>query len=296
MIISASRRTDIPAFYAEWFMRRIKEGYCLVPNPFNRRQVSRVPLSPKDVDAIVFWTRNPTPLMSYLHELDSMGYGYYFQFTLTGYPRFLEPNLPDLARLLESFHALAQRVGPERVIWRYDPILLSRCTPHAYHEDRFAQLAGALSGATTRVVISFFDAYRKAMQRLGRLVEGSLDVWLVDDIDERMGILLRAIAQSAARNGFEITSCAEPWDMTPYGIKPGACIDAAYIERVLGVHVRADKDPYQRPACGCARSKDIGIYDTCRHGCQYCYAISGRLPGNARHDPGAASLITWDEA
>ena len=296
MIISASRRTDIPVFYAEWFMRRIREGYCLVPNPFNRHQVSRVSLGQEDVDAIVFWTRNPTPLVPYLAELDSMGYRYYFQLTLTGYPRFLEPNLPDLARLLAGFQAVALRVGRERVIWRYDPILLSSRTSREYHRAHFAELADELAGSTTRVVISLFDGYRKAMRRLRGLGEEGFAVWTTDGIDERTGRLLCSMARTAESHGLEITSCAEPWDLTPYGIRPGACIDAAYIQRVLGVRVTAEKDPSQRPACGCVRSKDIGVYDTCYHGCLYCYALSGRLPETAHHDPDCASLITWDGA
>ena len=129
MIISASRRTDIPAFYAEWMVRRLKEGYCTVPNPFNRNQVSRISLRPEEVDAIVFWTRNPRPLMPYLDELDSRGYRYYFQFTILGYPRDIDPKSPPAATAIEVFREIAERLGPRRVIWRYDPVVLTEIPP-----------------------------------------------------------------------------------------------------------------------------------------------------------------------
>ena len=277
-------------------MGRVREGYCLVPNPYNRRQVSSVSLIPNDVDAIVFWTRDPRPLLPHLAELDAMGYRYYFQMTLTGYPRFLEPGLPDVVDLLAAFHDLAERVGSERVIWRYDPILLTNRTPHEYHQESFDQLACALSGSTERVVISLFDGYRAALRRLAHLGGEELDVRLPGGIDEGTGALLRIMVALAEERGIEVTSCAEPWDLTPYGIRPGACIDAEVIHRVLGVRVDVSKDVSQRAACGCARSKDIGMYGTCLQGCLYCYALSGRLPATARHDPDGESLMTWDSA
>ena len=151
MIISASRRTDIPAFYAEWMVRRLREGYCTVPNPFNRNQVSRISLRPEDVDAIVFWTRNPRPLMPYLDELDSRGYRYYFQFTILGYPREIDPKSPPAATAVEAFCELAERLGPRRVIWRYDPIVFTGITPPAFHQENFQRLAESLRGHTRRV-------------------------------------------------------------------------------------------------------------------------------------------------
>ena len=141
MIISASRRTDIPAFYAEWMVRRLKEGYCTVANPFNRNQVVRISLKPEDVDAIVFWSRNPRPLMPHLDELDSRGYRYYFQFTILGYPREIDAKSPPAATAVEAFCKLAERLGPKRVIWRYDPIVFSGLTSPAFHEENFRRLA-----------------------------------------------------------------------------------------------------------------------------------------------------------
>jgi hypothetical protein len=157
MIISASRRTDIPAFYSKWFMNRIREGYCLVPNPLNTKQISVVTLSPVEVDAIVFWSKNPEPLIPYLSELDDYGFRYYFQFTLNDYPSALEPNIPSLESRLETFRKLSKLLGPKRVIWRYDPIIISNYTPPSYHIERFRNIANELRGFTKRVMVSFVD-------------------------------------------------------------------------------------------------------------------------------------------
>jgi hypothetical protein len=169
VIISASRRTDIPAFYAEWFVNRIREGFCLWVNPFNPKQASVINLEPEQVDLIVFWTRYPRPIMPYLKELDGLGYRYYFHYTLTGYPRILEPNLPDLDICISTLKELADRIGRERIIWRYDPILISQATDFAYHERRFAELAREIGGCCHHVVVSFFDSYRAAAARLRKL-------------------------------------------------------------------------------------------------------------------------------
>ena len=293
MIISASRRTDIPAFYAEWLMNHIRAGFCQTANPFNPAQVARISLLPQDVEAIVFWTRYPRPLLPYLAELDERGYRYYFQFTLTGYPRELEPRLPERSILIQSFRDLASHVGAQRVIWRYDPIVLSSITDIPFHERNFAELAEALSGLTRRVVVSLLDPYTKNRRRLRKLAESGVVVQDIQEIDDRLGGLLCSLAGLARTHGLEITSCAEPWDLRPYGIAPGKCVDDEYIARVLGVVVTHAKDRAQRPACGCVQSKDIGAYDSCRYGCVYCYATSDRVDPDAvraRYDPDALFL------
>lgn len=161
MIISASRRTDIPAFYAAWFMNRVRAGYCTVPNPFNRNQISYISLCPQDVDVIVFWTRNPRPLFTALDELDSQGYRYYLQFTVMDNPRIIDPKSPPVAIAIKTFKALAERVGSDRVIWRYDPIVLSAVTDPAFHLSCYTTIAKQLRGYTTRSVISVMDVYKK---------------------------------------------------------------------------------------------------------------------------------------
>ncbi|MBP6965146.1 MAG: DUF1848 domain-containing protein [Armatimonadetes bacterium] len=291
MIISASRRTDVPAFYSDWLMNRIEAGHCCVVNPFNANQVSRVPLAPQDVDVIVFWTKNATPLMPRLPELDSRGYRYYFQYTVNGYPAALEPGLPPLDECIQTFRRLSDLIGPERVIWRYDPIIVSDETSEEYHASRFELIAGRLSGATGRVVISVADEYRAAKGRLRRLEIGYRQA---DPEAPAFGGMMRRLAEVASGAGMEIFSCAEVLDLTPFGIAPGKCVDDAYIRRVFGVEVVGRKDKTQRLECGCVASKDIGAYDTCLHGCAYCYATrsAGAAAKNREnHDPISASLV-----
>ena len=295
MIISASRRTDIPAFYAPWFMQRVRAGFCDVPNPFNRHQISRISLRPEEVDAIVFWTRNPRPLLASLDELDALGYRYYFQYTILDNPRTIDPKTPPVGAAVETFQQLADRIGPARVIWRYDPIVLSSATDVAFHQDRYAWIAERLHGCTTRSVISFVDIYRKAAARLRTLAAHG--VTLPDQpLDALPGFveLVHSLAATAAQNGMEIVSCAEELDLTGCGVLPGKCIDDALLARVFGLHLDLKKDPGQRDACGCVASRDIGMYDSCTFGCQYCYATSSfaRAAANhAAHDPHAPSLL-----
>lgn len=297
MIISASRRTDIPAFYAEWFMNRVRAGYCTVPNPFNHDQVSHISLEPEDVDVIVFWTRNPRPLMSHLAELDGRGYRYYFQYTVMDNPRLIDPKTPPLETSLETFRELAGQIGPERVIWRYDPIVFSNITDAEFHREKYEVIARTLRGYTHRSVISILDLYRKAEKRWRELTKQGVE--LLPCPDGEFADLMRSIAGIAAENGLEIVSCAEKVDLRPYGIRPGKCVDDEYIAGVFGLKVMDRKDPSQREACGCVVSRDIGMYDTCLFGCQYCYATSSferARVNHEEHDPDSPSLIGWYEA
>lgn len=291
MIISASRRTDIPAFYAQWLIHRIRAGYCTVPNPYNRHQVARISLDPAEVDAIVFWTRNPRPLFPYLHELDQRGYRYYFQFTLMDNPRVIDQANPPAAQAIRTFRALAARVGPRRVIWRYDPIVLSDQTDRDFHLNTFSRLADRLDGATERVVISLMDSYRKIQKRIDALrtqgITIASDPPPLDDLFDR----LREIALS---HGFTLQSCAEETPLK--GIPAGKCVDDHLLAEVFGIQLDTPKDPHQREACGCVVSRDIGMYDTCLFGCQYCYATSSfeRARQNyQQHDPDSPSLIRY---
>jgi hypothetical protein len=300
LIISASRRTDIPAFYSRWFINRVRAGYCTVPNPFNPRQVATISLAPQDVEVVVFWTRHALPLLPFLDELDRRGYRYYFQYTLMDNPRLLDPRTPSLPVALDTFQRLSDRLGPERVIWRYDPIVFSRVTGASFHSEQFAHIARALRGRTRRVVISVMDLYRKTGKRLRQLADQGLEVVPYSGrpsarFDDLMGSLVR----TAQENGMEITSCAEEIDLRPYGIQPGKCVDDDYIRRVFGLAVGGRKDPSQREACGCVVSRDIGIYDSCLFGCRYCYATTSfeRARRNWRdHDPESPSLLGHHDA
>lgn len=295
MIISASRRTDIPAFYSQWFINRVRAGYCGVPNPYNSQQVAYISLVPQDVDVIVFWTRNPRPLFPYLDELDQRGYRYYFQFTLLDYPRQIETYTPTASTSIETFRDLASRIGPERVIWRYDPIVFSELTLPEYHRRSYSRLARALNGATKRSVISVMDVYAKAQPRLQLMAENGAALRSKKDLPvEEFDSLMTDVAQAAATNGMEIFSCAEELNLGGYGIQPGKCVDDDYIEQVFGLEVIHAKDPNQRKVCGCVLSKDIGMYDSCLFGCSYCYAtmdFERSKERHAQHDPDSPSLI-----
>jgi hypothetical protein len=297
MIISASRRTDIPAFYAEWFMNRIRAGYCAVPNPFNRNQISHVWLKPEDVDVIVFWTRNARPLLLRLAELDERGYRYYFQYTVMDNPRVIDPKSPPLEASLKTFRELADRIGPQKVIWRYDPIVFSSMTGPEFHQATYQHIAQALRGYTYRSVISIVDVYRKAEKRLRELAKQGAE--LLPCEGKPFGDLMHALVHTADENDMEIVSCAEEIDLQPYGVRPGKCVDDEYIAKTFGINVTSKKDPSQREACNCVVSKDIGMYNSCLYGCQYCYATSSfeRAKINyGKHNPNSPSLIGWYDA
>ncbi|MCU0589206.1 MAG: DUF1848 domain-containing protein [Syntrophobacteraceae bacterium] len=291
MIISASRRTDIPAFYSQWFMNRIRAGYCLVVNPFNAGQVTRVSLDPRDVDVIVFWTRHPRPMFPHLPELDRLGYRYTFQYSLLGYPRIIDPSAPPLMTALSTFRELSRRIGPERITWRYDPVFLSSLTDPSYHGSRFTRIAEALSGLTRLSVISMMERYRKVEKGLKRLE--TLGLRPLDLAEAELDNLLEDFAGAARRNGMRIRACASGRDFSALGIEPGRCIDAEALSSTFGAQLAPSKDPSQRRTCGCTVSRDIGAYDTCVFGCVYCYATSSLERARdfrRRHDPDAESL------
>jgi hypothetical protein len=295
MIISASRRTDIPAFYSDWFMNRIREGYLYVQNPFNANQIRRVDLSLPNVDVIVFWTKNPKPMIRYLDELDERRFRYYFQFTLTAYPKVLEPDVPSATELLSAFKDLSQKIGREKVIWRFDPITLSDVTPEQRIIDDFGTIAEELKGATTRVIISFVDLYKSVKRNFDKLwQEKGLHFHDADRTITQVRNIAAALIEMAGHNSMEIMSCAEKLDLSPVSIGPGKCIDDRLIKKLFDITVSSKKDPSQRKECQCVESQDIGQYNTCTHGCIYCYANSDKtqvLKNRALHDPTSPFLI-----
>lgn len=267
MILSASRRTDIPSYYSEWFYNRIKEGFVYVRNPMNPHQVSEIGLSPDVVDCIVFWTKNPLPMIERLDELKA--YSYYFQFTLTGYGNDVEANLPDKKMaMIPAFQKLSEKIGKERVIWRYDPIFFSDQYTAEYHLETFREFAGALNGYTDKCVISFLDIYAKIRKNMEGLSYYELE-------ESELKSFAKEISRIAEQNHICVGSCAEKIDLEDCGIVHNCCIDKELIEKLIGCELKAGKDKNQREECGCVESIDIGTYDTCRNGCAYCYANSG---------------------
>jgi len=264
MIISASRRTDIPAFYSDWFWNRLREGSVLVRNPMNPHRVSRILLNPDVVDGFVFWTKNPIPMMDRLDALAQ--YPYYFQFTLTPYDTDIEAHLPSKREvLIPAFRRLSEKIGGERVVWRYDPILLNDRYTVRYHADAFRAMCDSLAGYTDTCVISFLDLYRNIKSRIAPLSIRPPDSTERDEIACRF-------AEIARDCGICINTCAEDGDYSRWGIGHGACIDAARLSRIGGIPLSVSRDKNQRASCGCAGSIDIGTYHTCGGGCIYCYA------------------------
>jgi hypothetical protein len=276
MILSASRRTDLPRCYAEWFMRRLRAGYVLTRNPRNPSQLSRIPLSPDIVDCIVFWTKDASNMLPCLDELDWRGYSYYFQFTLTPYGAELEPGLRDKRAIAENFISLSKRLGKTRVVWRYDPIVLNDSLNIPYHKSRFSRMCERLAPYTDTVTISFVDLYPKIKTPLVRQIS-----------DGEIAELAGFIGQTAKEYGLRAVACCEG-GLEKYGISPSCCIDRQRIEQICGCSLKLPADKNRRKGCGCFESVDIGVYNTCPAGCVYCYANDS--PASARrryvlHDP-----------
>ncbi len=279
MIISASRRTDIPARFSDWFLGRLREGFVYVRNPMNPRQVGKIPLNTDVVDGIVLWTKNPLPMLDKLGELSA--YPFYFQFTLTSYRADVEANLPSKREvLIPAFQKLSDLIGPERVVWRYDPVFLNAAYSVAHHVKHFEETAKRLFKHTRRCVISFMDFYRKTVNNIK-----DLNVKPFEAEDRRL--LSRSLADIARCYGLELEACAEDMDLSRYGVARARCVDEKLLEK-FGRALKIPKDKNQRAACGCVESIDIGQYDTCQNACKYCYA--NRSPQLARanfskHDP-----------
>ncbi len=264
MILSASRRTDIPNYYSEWFFNRIKGGFIYVRNPMNIHQVSKIDINPETVDCIVFWTKNPEPMLNRLEELAP--YHYYFQFTLTGYGKDVECHVPHKReKMIPIFQELSKKTGMQKVIWRYDPVIFTKKYTPEYHLNAFEQIAASLRGYTEKCVISFVDLYAKNKRNMKLL-----DWYEVGE--EELQEFAKKVSEIAKKNGMSIGSCAEKMDLEEYGIEHNCCIDKTFIESIIGCRLKAGKDKNQREECGCLESVDIGTYNTCKNGCKYCYA------------------------
>lgn len=287
MIISASRRTDIPAFYGPWLLNRLRAGFALVRNPFNSNQVTRVPLDPNTVDALVLWTKNPAPLLRYLPEIEALGYRYLFHFTLTGCHGSLEPYLPPLEERIATFRRLAERLGAQRVLWRFDPILCTADQPPQQVLATFNALAGALAGSTCQCTISFLTLYAKCRRNLA-----TVPLLTLKESEKRQ--LIRELIAIAAGHKLTLKACCDTFLQQTCGIESAHCIDARQLAAIWPEIGSYPADKGQRAGCGCVRSVDIGAYDSCIHGCRYCYAtVNERLAAAryAAHDPNGPLLL-----
>lgn len=284
MILSVSRRTDIPNYYSDWFFNRINEGFLYVRNPMNVQQVSKVALSPQVIDCIVFWTKNPAPMLARLDELEQ--YHYLFQFTITGYGADLEPGLCNQKEeVLNIFRELSDRIGNHRMVWRYDPIVVNETYTLEYHRKAFGELAKKLEGYTTRCMVSLVDFYEKNKIRMH-----SIHVKTLTELEKNE--LISDLAAIGAASGIQVETCCEDVSAET-GVRKGSCIDRTLIESIVGSHLKSIKGKALREGCMCMESVEVGSYDTCQNGCVYCYANNSaqRVAENAKYyDPNSPIL------
>lgn len=292
MIISASYKTDIPTFYGQWFINRLRAGYCKLLNPFNKR-VSVVDFT--EADAFVFWTKNLGPFIEHLPEVWERGYPFVVQYTITGYPHSLERAVVRPEDAVRHMHDLRERYGRRVGVWRYDTILATSLTPYSWHVDNFRSLASEMAGATDEVVVSFAQMYRKTERNLEAAARDHGFEWTDPEHDEKQELALD-LADIALAYGLRLTMCGQRELLTP-GILDARCIDAERLSEVAGHPIRAKLEGH-RKECGCYASKDIGAYETCPHGCVYCYAVTDTHKARDRfreHDPNSEFLCP-DEA
>ena len=312
VIVSASRATDIPAFYSQWIIERLKAGYVVWTNPFNRKDSY---VSFNKCKVIVFWTKNPRPLMPYLNELDKRGIHYYFQYTLNDYElENLEPNVPSLEDRVKTFIELSKRIGKERVIWRFDPIVMIPGMTVRQVLQRIWNVGNKIKGNTEKLVFSFIDVngYRKVKRNMVNATQVFDDINIeraepeTNQIEEIVDGLAKMRDYWKAEGwNIELATCAEGVDLSKYGVSHNRCVDAELMKKVFAedkdlIHylkygeMKSEgdlfgddvnlkeltdedwKDKGQRKACGCMESKDIGRYNTCKHFCAYCYANDSR--------------------
>ncbi len=285
MIISASYKTDIPAFYGEWFLNRLRAGYCMMLNPYNRKQASRISLLRERVDGIVFWTKNAGPFLDALDEVHQRTFPFVVQYTINAYPRKLEFSVTDATRALRHAELIASKFGPRSLVWRYDPIIFSSETPPERHIESFSWLASRLEGMTDEVVISFAQIYQKTKRNMDWAGRGFGFTW-TDPDDQTKRDLMRELLKIARTRNMRLTLCSQPY-LLESDVEQSHCVDARRLSDLAGRDIRALlKGP--RKECGCFESKDIGDYDTCPHGCVYCYAVQNRRLAQSRyrrHDP-----------
>lgn len=288
-IISVSRRTDIPAFYGEWFMKRIREGFVGVVNPFGGRRY-RVSLTPDDVDCFVFWSKDFTPFLTHLETLDRLGYRFYFNYTVTALPSAFESDV-DKQAALSTLKRLAGRYSSAHINWRFDPIILSSISDEAFYLRAFESLASELEGLVARCYFSFVAFYGKVRRNFKDL-ERAQGVRVIEPSEQVRIDLANRLAEAAAEHGITMHSCCGDY-LLGERIHKAHCVDGALIERLFGPSETPYKDKGTRPQCGCTESTDIGTYNTCPHGCVYCYANANQAAARRtfeQHDPDSAFL------
>lgn len=283
MIIQTGMRTDIPAFYSKWLCNRIREGYVMVRNPYNPQQVTKYSLDPSVVDLIAFCSKNPMPMLSHMNLLKP--YGMYWFVTITPYGKEIEPLVPEMEAVIDTFQRLSEIVGPDSMGWRYDPIFLNETYTMEVHLQKFSQIAKALEGYTQTCVISFIDLYRKVRRNFPEVQTVSKE--------NRLSFGKNMI-QIAAAHGMSVYPCGEGTELAEYGANCNGCMTQETYEKALHTTLNMPKKQPIRKECACFMGNDIGAYNTCLHGCKYCYAnydLKTVRQNYAMHDPKSPFLI-----
>jgi hypothetical protein len=267
-IVSVSRRTDIPAFYSEWFMNRVRIGHLTVFHPYTKKEIA-VSLAPEDVVAFVFWSKNYAPFLPYFDELIRRGYHFYCHFTITGLPKSIETTVIPTNIAIAQFKEIARILSPEHVQWRFDPIVITETTDLSFHKETFERIASALAGSTYRCYTSFMNPYDKALKNLK---QASISVSNLPD--EQKTLLAASLAEESEKYGITLYACSN--DILVGGkVQKASCIDAQILQKITPHPIPTQIVP-TRPQCACIKSIDIGAYDTCPHGCLYCYANTNK--------------------
>ncbi|MEI0698643.1 DUF1848 domain-containing protein [Brachyspira intermedia] len=264
MIISASRRTDIPSLHTKWFLNRLKEEYLITQNPISKNNFYKIPLNKNIVDIIVFWSKNPN--IDFLKEVRDLGYKFYLHFTITPYDKNIERNIPNKKLLIRNFQTISKLFGKEKIIWRYDPIILNDDFNANYHINNFKNFADSLNGYTDECIFSFVQIYSKIKNNIKNIND-----------DDKL-LLIENIKEISENNNIKLKSCSQDFDnITNIRVEKSACIDKERIQKILGYSIKEKKDKSQRKLCNCIESIDIGMYNTCTNGCIYCYANSKNI-------------------
>ncbi len=280
MIISCSRRTDIPSFYSRWLFNRLRDGFCFVKNPFNPNQISRVDLKPETVTAIVFWTRFPEPMLGDICLLDEIGFKYYFLITLNNYPKKYEENNPTLSKSIKSIYKLNDLTDSDKIIWRYDPMIINKELDFDFHLKNFEYLCKQLERKVKKVITSIVNPYKKSL-KLMRNKNLEID----ESVRSLQGFrkFLSYLKTIALSSNLALEICSDSMDFSDIGIEPARCIDNRLLNKLFHLNLKYTKDKSQRKECTCTISKDIGTYNTCIMNCNYCYATLNQNTAQFNH-------------
>lgn len=282
MILNVSGRTDIVAFYTEWFMNRLKDGYIDVRNPFNQNSISRIMMD--DVDLIFFCTKNPTPIVKYIKDINKK---IYFHVTLTPYKRDIEPNLPPKTEIIESIKKISELIGHDNIVVRYDPVFINNKYTIEYHIKAFERICKLLEGYIDKIIISFLDEYKnvinnKKILRYKKLTEKDY---------ETIG---KSFSESAKKHGMIVHTCFEDRNLVEYGFSKDECLSRELAFKLTGKIYKEEWKARKERKCHCIKMVDIGAYNSCKHFCKYCYANYDEKQVNENynnHDKNSSLLI-----